>query len=297
MRNSDIRFSSKYLENTNTNCLPSIIVDKTFPNQKCDDKSVSHSFIHCSWNNNGLTSGGGAVHIVFTSSYSSLSLTVDDCSFLHCHETGSVDGGAIYAQRIDAATVKKSFFYDCECGLSTTGPEGGGIILNYIRTLPLIKSCVFVSCMTADDGGGCGIYYSYSTLTYAIDSCRCIKCKGSRITSNQGGGICLSLNYDYLACTNCLLYACEAKSQGGGVWIGHPTGTTVKPITFCFFRGNTAGEGRDVYFYQLPTTPQAIIQSFSYESENVRVSGGSDNWLPQGIIYKGLIIDEEGYHN
>ena len=273
---------------SNSNCPGSSIDDKQFINYKCDDTSTSHSFTHCFWDNSGLASGGGAIHVVFTSSYSSLSLTVDDCTFLHCHETGSVDGGGIYAQRIDTATVKDSFFFDCTCGNSHTGPEGAGILLNYIQTLPLIKSCVFVSCTTADDGGGCGIYYSYSTLTYAVDSCRCIKCKGTDPSSSEGAVICLSANFQFILCTNCLLYACDALSNGGGIWLDCIHSSTTKKINFCFFSENKSGGAIDICLYRLSSMYDILIHCFSTcPRKRITIYNDGtdyDAWLPQSIL-------------
>ena len=280
MRHSNILRSSQNSIISNDECSNSKIEGKPFTQQKCSDNTSSHSFTHCSWNNNGLTSNGGAIHLRCDSSQPLISLTVDDCTFLHCYETGEVGGGAIYAEFIGSATVKNSFFYDCKCGWNTTGPEGAGALLDYIHSLPFIQCCSFISCTTGDDGGGCGIWYSHSVITYVVDSCRFISCKGTHQTSSQGGGIMIYGNNDFIACTNCLLYACETKYRGGGIYISYPSETTVQPITFCFFQGNKSGKGRDICFEKFSSTPQAITHSFSFEAATGRVFGGSDNWLP-----------------
>ena len=154
MRHSNI-ITSSYFIPSNTNCPKSSIDDKQFIKYKCDDTSTSHSFIHCSWDNNGLTSKGGAIHIAFSASHSSIILKVDGCTFLHCHETSSNGAGAVYAQHIGTTTVENSLFYDCECAHNPDYPEGAGINFNLIHTYPLIKSCSFISCVSGDDGGGC----------------------------------------------------------------------------------------------------------------------------------------------
>ena len=279
MRHSHI-LSSHFLP-SNNNCLDSPVTDQTFNSKKCSYSTGSHSFTKCSWDNAGLTSNGGAIHYVLTSqTHQSLaSLTVDKCTFFHCHETHD-DGGAVHARYIGTATVSDSFFYDCECG-TAPGQEGAGICFVYLSANPSIIRCTFISCVSADDGGGCSIWYSNSSVIYAIDSCRCIKCKGTKEMDSAGGGIVISHNSDFIACTNCLLYACEAKLEGGGIWTMRPTGETISPITFCYFRENKSKGARDIYFSQSDSTIQAIIHSFSSESSSGKVVGGSDNWLLQ----------------
>ena len=268
---------------SNADCTQSSISDQEFNLKKCSYSSGSHSFTNCVWNNNGRTSNGGAIHYVLTdeTKRSSASLAVDDCTFLHCHDTGTVDGGAVYAKYIGSASVSDSRFYYCECG-SAPGQEGAGICLGHLYTNPSIVRCTFISCTTADDGGGCGIWYSKSSIIYAVDSCCFVNCIGIGEEKCQGGGIAIIWNEDFMTCTNCFLFACEAKSEGGGIWVMCPAETSPKPITFCFFSENEAGEGKDVFLYGFPTSSQHIIHSFTCESVSGRVSGSSDNWLPQG---------------
>ena len=284
MRHSHILSFPQYSIPSNDECTNTEVKDKPYSGQKCSDNSTSHSFIRCSWDNSPHTSNGGAIHLRCASPQPSISLTVDKCTFLHCHETNGVGGGAIYAEYISTAMVENSLFYDCECVWNTTGPEGAGALLNYIYTRPFIKCCSFISCTTGDDGGGCGIWYSNSSNIYGVEFCRFIRCKGTHETSSEGGGIMIYGNTDFVSCTNCLFYACETKDQGGGIYIQYPTGTSVKPITFCFFRENQSGNGRDVCFDGFNTTPQAIIYSFSCESADGKIDGGPDNWLPRGIF-------------
>ena len=258
--------------------------DKPFTQQKCSNNSTSHSFIHCSWDNSGLVSNGGAIHLCCDSSQPLISLTVDECTFQHCYETSSDGAGAVYAQNIGISIVENSFFYDCKCATNTLFPEGAGVLFNYIRTSPLIKLTFFLSCITGDDGGGCGIWYSNSSITYVVDSCRFIKCKGTTDNGCQGGGIIIAHCTTFIACTNCLLCACEAKHQGGGIWIMCPTGAPISPITFCFFHENQSDNGRDVYFQDFDSVLPAIAHSFSFESTSGRVGAQSDDWLPSGIV-------------
>ena len=284
MRHSNILRSSQNSIISNDECSNSKIEGKPFTQQKCSDNTSSHSFTHCSWNNNGLTSNGGAIHLRCDSSQPLISLTVDDCTFLHCYETNGVGGGGVYAENIGSAVVTNSFFSDCQCAQNTTGPEGAGVLLDFINTLPSIKCCDFVSCITGDDGGGCGIWYSHSSITYAVDSCNYIKCKGTKPADSEGAGVILHANSDFLTCTNCLFYACDAPFNGGGVSLSFPSGASLQPLTFCFFRENLSQGFRDVYLRQFPSSPPAIAYSFSCEYESGKVGGGEDDWLPQSTL-------------
>ena len=282
MRPSYLRSYSPFIS-SNTNCLEPSIDYEQFVKYKCDDNSGSHSFRHCSWDNTGLTTNGGAIHYVLSEdTKQTSSISVYKCTFLHCHET-STDGGAVYARYIGSASVSDSFFYDCECG-SDHGQEGGGICYAYLSSNPSISRCTFISCVSADDGGGCGIWYSHSPTPYAVDSCSFIQCNGINDAESEGGGIILCLNTDFITCINCLFYGCKGPSQGGGIFLEGASDTTPVPITFCFFRENESRNGRDVFLRGLPSNIRAITHSFSFESRDGRVAGGQDNWLPQGVI-------------
>ena len=275
---------SSFSSQSNSACSPSPIEDQQFSNENCTYSSGSHTFIDCSWNNTGRTNTGCAIYFVRTTTDSTASLSVTRCSFFHCHSSGSVGGGGICVNQIGSAHISESIFFDCSCG-SYNSLEGGGIMLSRMYTQPFIQTCTFISCSSCDDGGGCAIYYSNSSLTYVINSCPFIKCKGVDKSSSQGGGFLVYSNKHFIACTNCAFYACDAPHQGGGIWIDLPSGTTMKRITFCFFHENQSGSGRDIYFRDFSSSTQAIIHCFSFESTTGRVFGGQDTWLPQGSIY------------
>ena len=211
------------------------------------------------------------------------SLTVTRCSFVHCHASGSVGGGGVFAQRVGSASVCDSYFYDCSCGTSDY-MEGGGVLLNYIAVKPSIARSMFVLCQSSDDAAGCGIWCSNASLPYAVDSCQYFKCEGLSESGSEGGGIMLWSNTDFVTCTNSLFYACKAKSRGGAICISYVSRPIFKPITFCFFKENKSDKGRDVYFQDFPSTPLAITHSFSFEAASGRVFGRSDDWLPQAIM-------------
>ena len=279
VRYSHIISSSSFLP-SHDNSQDSPVTSQTFNSKKCSFSSGSHAFTTCSWDNNGLTSKGGAIHIAFSDSRPSLTLTIDKCTFLHCHEPGTVDGGAVHARYIGAASVSDSFFYDCACG-SNTGHEGAGICFDAISQQPSIIRCTFISCTTADDGGGCGVWFSKADSVYALASCVCIECKGTHVDNSQGGGIMIAHNTDPITCTNCLLSACETKCQGGGIWINYPTGKSIKAMTFCFFHENKSPSGKDICFFEYSRNTQPILYSFSSNRASGRVDGGPDTWLPR----------------
>ena len=299
VRNSDMRQYHIPSVTPNDDCPSTPVTNREFKPIKCTYSSGSHSFIQCTWDNSERTSNGGAIHYRLTANTkdSSTSLTVDKCTFLHCKEADPIDGGAIYTAYIGTVSVSNSHFLDCKSGSGETGAEGGGVLCYFISVLPLIRSCTFLFCTTGDDGGGCGIWFSNSSLAYAVDSCRCIKCQGTHIDNSQGGGIMLAWNDMFITITNCLLSACETKYQGGGIWMSYPSGTSVRPLTFCFFSENKSGYGRDVQFINFPSDAEAITHSFSTEpsisgsvcvgtfnSETVVYSNIHPvNWLPQGI--------------
>ena len=153
---------------------------------------------------------------------------------------------------------------------------------------PLIKSCLFLSCTSGDDGGGCGIYYSQSSLLYAVDSCRCIKCKGIASPNNEGGGMCLSGNDNFISCTNCLLYACEAPSNAGGIFLDCNYATNEKKITFCFFTENKSDGAIDVCVWR--QSQNFVPLSHCFTTSTGKTVGEYENtkdhsdWLPHGYI-------------
>ena len=281
---------------SNDDCPASPVTNTKFTNKKCNSFSGSHSFIHCSWDNSGLTSNGGAIHCAFSDDTQkpSISLTIEQCIFSHCHETSTeCGGGAVSAEYISAARIESSYFYDCECGANSSLANGGGVLLNYLYSYPSIRRCSFLSCVSGDDGGGCGIWYCNSSVMYVVDSCRFIQCSAVDASSSAGGGLMIAWNEDSVTITNCLFYSCSCLGAiwgGGGIWINRPSNTDVSPITFSFFCQNIAEKGRDVLLVSFPSSPQAIIHSFSFEAQSGRLEGGPDDWLPLASL--GLFVSE-----
>ena len=308
MRNSCIIKSSHFIS-SNNNCPDSPVHDQTLIDYKCDCGSGTHSFKHCSWDNSPRSSNGGAIHYVLTAQtkQTSASLTVENCVFLHCHETGTIAGGAIYTNYIGSASISDSYFYDCECGSSTDGPDGAGVLLNHLHTLPLIKSCSFVSCVSGDDGGGCGIWNCGSFLNYALDSCSFIKCKGTDIESAQGGAVIFYNNTGARACTNCIFSNSEGY-YGGALYL-HCFSylTSTPPASFCFFNKNsvlTSGYGNDVGIENCLVSNASVLFQHCVSTSNPNRIGYSYitwswkntdvNWLPHATINITLAALESG---
>ena len=280
---------------SNVVCPGSPIEDQSFVAYKCDSGSGTHSFTSCSWNNNGLSSNGGASHLIYTSPHPSISLTVNQSTFLHCHETGAVDGGAIYVKDINTASVSNSFFYDCECG-SNIGHEGGGLCYAYLSSNPSIVRCTFIYCVSADDGGGCAIWHSQSQTSNAVDSIHCINFKGLSETGSEGGGIYIYGNNKYITCTNCLFAECSTKYVGGALVLSKSAATT-EPLMFCFFHNSATKYGNDIFYYYSPTLTTYILYSLSTSPPHricyvLKESDWTtpqqfkydDDWLPQANI-------------
>ena len=297
MRHSNLLSSSQYYATSNNECTNTEVKDKSFNQQKCSDNSTRHSFIHCSWDNNGRSSSGGAIHLRCTYSQPSITLTVDRCIFFHCHETGNIGGGRVYAEYIGTTMIRNSFFYDCQCGTGADGPDGAGALLNYIHTFPLIQCCIFLFCTSGDDGGGCGIWNSQSPVSYAVDSCTFLKCKGVHQKSTDGGGIIFNQNIDMISCTNCLFHACTTPHYGGAISAVYPSGTTIKPISFCYFHQNTAEYGNDIFLYCFPDPSQTVLHCLSTSASDRVCSVLNENdisnpdkfksdsdWLPLGTL-------------
>ena len=257
--------NTDFHSNDNSDSPDNSIQGQSFVSQNCTRTSGTHTFIECSWDNEDSGQNGCGIYYVLSSPDSTSSLTVRKCAFSNCHSSGSVAGGAIYACNISSAYLYDSFFFQCSCGTSNY-MEGGGVLLGCMQFQPFIRGCLFLCCTSPDDGAGYSVWYSNSATACAIDSCRFIRCKGTDPSQSEGGGVILCSNTDFITCTNCLFCACEAQVQGGGIYLSCPSGATVTPITFCFFRENKSNAGRDVHLRVFPSDEEAIAHSFSSES-------------------------------
>ena len=294
MRNSKVILSLFNSIVSNDDCSDTSIERQSFKKQKCSYSSGSHSFTHCTWNNNGLSSDGGAIHLLSTSPQPSVSLIIDQCTFQHCYEANPVDGGAVYVSYIGSVSISDSSFYDCKCGTGTTLAEGAGVCILYISVKPLLLRCSFISCVSPDDGGGCGIYYCDSSLLYTVDSCCFIKCIG-KDSDGQGGGVLFYRNTGNQACTNCLFSELEAY-YGGAFYSYIPNYVENSyPVKFCFFNKNSdlaSGYGTDVCFDELyPNNNTVLFQQCFSTSDSKRVgyhysiwSSTDVDWFPSGTL-------------
>ena len=287
-------FFSSFSSYSSSVCSPSPIEDQHFSNENCTYSSGSHRFIDCLWDNAQNINSGCAIYFVLSSADSSASLNIKRCSFSHCHATGNVAGGGMHVQHINSVTLSESFFFDCSCG-TYEYMEGGGVLLSYLHSQPLIKDCLFLQCVSSDDGGGCGIYYCSSSITYVVDSSRFIQCQGTDSSNSEGGGIHLCHNTDPVTCTNCLICGCNAPYEGGGAWIDYPSSTNTNLVTFCLFKDNTASSyGNDVILFN--TEENTLTHCFTTTiSDSVYVGTFNSvakqytnihvvDWLPLGIL-------------
>ena len=134
-----------------------------------------------------------------------------------------------------------------------------------------------------------------SLLTYVIDSCCFIKCRGTGDNDSQGGGIYFYGNNHFITCTNCLFALCNSSYHGGGIVISYPAGTSIKPLIFCYFHENTAQYGNDIFFYYFSNPSEAILHCLSMslphrvdyvvnsnDVYNHSAYQSGDEWLPLG---------------
>ena len=264
MKNSNRQSLSLHFIPQNDLCSDSSVTNQYFTKHQCSYDSGSHSFIQCSWNNKEASGDGCAIYFRGPSNAPSGILDVQKCSFFHCHST--LPSGGVSSLCISSASVSDSVFYDCTCTY-TDYQEGGGVLMANISIQPLIKFSSFISCSTGDDSGGCGIFFSHSFLTQAVQSCRFIDCKGV-IDDSQGGGAIVNNNVAFVTLTNCLFSLCNTPFQAGGLALSCPSGTTPQPLTFCYFHKNTAKYGNDIFFYYAPNPSSGIIHCFSTSSSD-----------------------------
>ena len=274
----------------NTDCLPDCI-NKHFRSLRFSLPSDSTSFSFCSWED-CLGEPGGAIY----SSSAGASITVNSCIFNKCNSTKpntssshSYNGGAIFVSGITELIVFSSTFFHC-CAPQNNHDNGGsgGIFAYDIKTTIWISSSHFISCFTGSSGGGA--YLSSIKASdvgpQSITSCSYIQCTGYGITPDGGG---LSLSYsDYtLGTSSCLFCSCATVGCfDGGLYFTFNANSDPYPICFCFFNGNSASQGADVYLMN-HSGSNPILHSFTTTDAQYTVypshwdaAQKQDDWLP-----------------
>ena len=113
--------------------------------------SFSSSFTSCEWKN-CEASDGGAICLdgdSLSSLPSSLSLSVERCTFSYCVCTG-VYGGAIFMWRGTAFSAEHSFIIGC----ASKEADGGGFQICHISQCTHLSHCTFIDNHAYDYGGG-----------------------------------------------------------------------------------------------------------------------------------------------
>ena len=249
---------------------------------------VDHTFICCTWRRCEASSGGG---IFYQNNNPEASLTITYGQFFACIATDA-RGGGIFAEGLKTFTVHNALFSCCSAGGS---PDcgGAGMEIESVTTPPTIESCVFLSCISSNDGGGMGIWHSPSFQQKCIVCCNFIHCEAQHSSSSDGGSLIVWYSNAAIGCSN-VLFADSHSERRGGAASFNITGThnsTIPLFSFCFFKNNKAllNPGNDVNFHDWkPTEP--FLHCFSTTKENrisYRFEGDyhtdQDNWPPHGI--------------
>ena len=235
---------------------------------------------------NTYSGNGGAISVTGDSALlTSTSLTVIRCSFSSCVCTQL--GGGVYASSMHFTQIKDSIFISC---ITNTYPYGGGGIMLFSITAPVISECTFVSCQVRDDGGG------FEIMSCGSESMReneVIIAYGNRMfscsTSDSGGGCEIRENMVTLGCADSL-FSSNSAIFGGGIFFWFSSTIQSHLICFCFFTGNNQNKGNDICTYEEQTVHPLLLcftttetKAYCYEHSG-SVDYYSGNWLPQGVI-------------
>ncbi|KAH7831568.1 uncharacterized protein MONOS_18537 [Monocercomonoides exilis] len=262
----------------------------------------SHCFEWCEWkDSNGGTGHGGALYVECTNA----NLTITSCSFNNCSIDGYY-GGALYSCGLQNENIAKSNFTNCSAqnggAICIDGRESSSI---YSFSDNRVESCSITSTI------GTGWYFFIGDFSsngqFLFTKCKCI--------SNSGGDSAGSLTFNdppankpnQFSINECQFInnklTSSSTSWGGAAIFFYSTFSWMngmKFITFCFFDGNTAtnGRGNDVFFSGNSITQSPFQQCGSTTpSKRVWNQGTAENaeyngWLP--IINQNKIVSNSG---
>ncbi|KAH7831153.1 uncharacterized protein MONOS_9677 [Monocercomonoides exilis] len=261
----------------------------------------SYIFKWCEWNeSNSGDDWGGALKVNCTNA----NLTITSCSFFNC--STSNHAGALFCGYLLKIDITKSNFTNCSAF------HGGATCIAYPQSNSVwtfsdnrVKNCKITSCV------GTGWYFYIGNFSsngqFLFNKCKCI--------ANSGGHADGSLTFynppkekpiQFLV-DDCLFVNNELTSSSttyGGAGLcctaTYSWMNGVKFITFCFFDGNIAknGRGNDVFFNGSSIT-QSPFENCGSTTQTKRVwnNGTADNavyngWLP--IINQNKIVANGG---
>ncbi|KAH7828508.1 uncharacterized protein MONOS_7706 [Monocercomonoides exilis] len=259
----------------------------------------SHRFEWCIWENSGNGSAGGTLYV----SYTNANLAISSCSFSKC--STSDHGGALYCDYLLKVDIAKSNFTSCSAA------NGGANCIRYPQTNSAwtfsenrVESCSITSWC------GTGWFFALDDMppdaNFLFKNCVCV--------ANTGGDAAGAVTFNWLPPQKpkqCLLQECQfinnkvenPTSYGGTALCCTRTSNWMNGInfiTFCFFDGNTAtnGRGNDVFFSGSSITQSPFNQCGSTtESKRVWNAGTADDvefnkWLPLITTFK--IVSNNG---
>lgn len=272
-------YSSFFLSNTKTEYESCIVTSTSV--STCSDSSASYAsirsvststaFISCTWSS-CVAGNGGAIYV----STSTIDLELTNCCFSSC-EASAHNGGGIYAQPARIVHIDSSQFSECTALYGDGLEDGGGAMwISNISTEIRITATNIISCATKYDAQGVAVWYSNSTQGHkqTFYDCRFVNCKGSK---GEGGGI-IAWDNGYSVGISSTLFSCCSNHDGGAFKMNPSTSSQPPFISFCFFHGNTAITGNDIFFSSQPAS-SLLLQCFS-TIPTARIYHGEDSWLP-----------------
>ena len=249
---------------------------------------TSFGFFACVWTQCKADYGGG----IYLTVSNTVTLSVINSQLYFC--TVLYRGGGIYTQGLNQLSIYNSLFSGCSA-TATSDNGGGGIETISTSEPPLVERSAFISCISGNDGGGVGIYYSTQPQRACILQSRFIACEGQHSSSSGGGGMIISHCNSAICSTECFFSACQSAWVGGGIcYWGTPENThSSTPLcSFSFFSMNsalTSPYGHDIYFYYLPSDG-VCIHCFSTTTKSPRIHpSGHENWLPMTNISEQVL--------
>ncbi|KAH7823559.1 uncharacterized protein MONOS_9448 [Monocercomonoides exilis] len=294
-------FNASFLHQTRTLSNAPVVhvgneTDRKTPGRMSSFDLNSHRFEWCEWNDsNGGSSSGGALYVSCTNA----NLTITSCSFDNC--STSDHGGALCCYYLLKINIAKSNFTNCYA------LHGGATVIDgrqsssvYSFSENRVESC------SITDWCGTGWYYRLNDLSasgqFLFTKCKCI--------ANSGGDSTGSLTFNYppynkpnqFLVNDCQFInnklTASVKYGGAAVYFRDTYSwmNGIKFITFCFFDGNTAknGRGNDVFFNGSSIT-QSPFENCGSTTPTKRVynNGQDDNpvyngWLP--LIAQNKIV-------
>ncbi|KAH7823214.1 uncharacterized protein MONOS_3529 [Monocercomonoides exilis] len=232
-------------------------------------------------------------------------LAIISCSFWNCSCTSKWEGGAIFCRYLLNNSITKTNFTNCSAGCGgATCADACLHNANCIFSENKVERCSITSTV------GTGWYFSHGKFVenfqFLFSKCKCITNTGSDSTGS------LTFNYPpeakpaQFSVTDCQFMNNEltasVKYGGAAIYFTYTFNwmNGFKLISFCFFDGNTAtnGRGNDVFFNGNDIT-QSPFENCGSTTPTNRVwnNGTADNvefnsWLP--LIAQNKIVASNG---